>query len=135
LKIKELMTKKVITAKPEETLREVILRLRTSKISGLPVVNSHNKVVGVFSESDVMMALPDILNDADAIPLIDIKELTDTSVRMVMSEPRCTISPEDDVKTAAKIMLEQYVHRLPVVENDELVGIVSLGDVLKALSS
>ena len=134
MKIRDLMTTKVITAKPDETIREVILRLRTNKISGVPVVNSHNKVIGVFSESDVMMALPDILNDADAIPLIDIKELTDNSVRMVMSEPRCVISPDDDVKTAAKIMLEQYVHRLPVVENEELVGLVSLGDVLKALS-
>jgi CBS domain-containing protein len=129
------MTTKVITARPDETIKEVILRLRTNKISGLPVINSSKKIVGVFSESDVMMALPDILNDADAIPLIDIKELTDNSVRMVMSEPRFTISPEADVKDAAKIMLEKYVHRLPVTENDELIGLVSLGDVLKALTS
>jgi CBS domain-containing protein len=128
------MTTKVISAKPDETIKEVILRLRTNKISGLPVVNSSNKLIGVFSESDVMMALPDILNDADAIPLIDIKELTDNSVRMVMSEPRFTISPDSDVKEAARIMLEKYVHRLPVIENEELIGLVSLGDVLKALS-
>ncbi|WP_265821442.1 CBS domain-containing protein [Geovibrio ferrireducens] len=135
MKIREIMTTKVITARPDETIKEVILRLRTNKISGLPVINSSKKIVGVFSESDVMMALPDILNDADAIPLIDIKELTDNSVRMVMSEPRFTISPEADVKDAAKIMLEKYVHRLPVTENDELIGLVSLGDVLKALTS
>ncbi|MCD8568496.1 MAG: CBS domain-containing protein [Geovibrio sp.] len=135
MKIREIMTTKVITARPDETIKEVILRLRTNKISGLPVINSSKKIVGVFSESDVMMALPDILNDADAIPLIDIKELTDNSVRMVMSEPRFTISPDADVKDAAKIMLEKYVHRLPVTENDELIGLVSLGDVLKALTS
>ncbi|MGE4497962.1 MAG: CBS domain-containing protein [Deferribacterales bacterium] len=134
MKIREIMTTKVITARPDETIKEVILRLRTNKISGLPVVNSSGKLIGVFSESDVMMALPDILNDADAIPLIDIKELTDNSVRMVMSEPRFTISPDSDVKEAARIMLEKYVHRLPVVENEEVVGLVSLGDVLKALS-
>jgi len=134
LKIRDIMTTKVISAKPDETIKEVILRLRTNKISGLPVVNSSNKLIGVFSESDVMMALPDILNDADAIPLIDIKELTDNSVRMVMSEPRFTISPDSDVKEAARIMLEKYVHRLPVIENEELIGLVSLGDVLKALS-
>ncbi|GAB1534814.1 CBS domain-containing protein [Geovibrio sp. ADMFC3] len=134
MKIRDIMTTKVISAKPDETIKEVILRLRTNKISGLPVVNSSNKLIGVFSESDVMMALPDILNDADAIPLIDIKELTDNSVRMVMSEPRFTISPDSDVKEAARIMLEKYVHRLPVIENEELIGLVSLGDVLKALS-
>jgi CBS domain-containing protein len=127
------MTSKVITARADETIKEVILRLRTNKISGLPIVNSQNKLVGVFSETDVMNALPDILNDADAIPLIDIKELTDNSVRMVMSEPRFTISPDADVKDAARIMLEQYVHRLPVIENDNMIGLVSLGDVLKAL--
>ncbi|QAR33148.1 CBS domain-containing protein [Geovibrio thiophilus] len=134
MKIRDIMTTKVVTARPDETIKEVILRLRTNKISGLPVVNSSNKIVGVFSESDVMMALPDILNDADAIPLIDIKELTDNSVRMVMSEPRYTVSPDADVKEAARIMLEKYVHRLPVIENEELIGLVSLGDVLKALS-
>jgi CBS domain-containing protein len=53
---------------------------------------------------------------------------------MVMSEPRFTISPDSDVKEAARIMLEKYVHRLPVIENEELIGLVSLGDVLKALS-
>lgn len=134
MKTRDIMTTKVITARPDETLKEVILKLRTNNISGVPIVNSNNKVVGVFSETDVMKELPDLLNDADAIPLIDIKELTDTSVRMVMSEPKYIIAPDSEVKEAARIMLEKYIHRLPVVENDELVGIVSLGDVLKALS-
>ncbi|WP_022849871.1 CBS domain-containing protein [Limisalsivibrio acetivorans] len=132
MKIKEIMTTGVVTAKPEETIKQVILRIRSKNISGLPIVNSNGKVIGVFSETDVMKALPDILNDAEAIPMIDVKEISDHHVRMLMSEPLYTLTPEDEVKEAATIMLEKYVHRVPIIENGKLVGIVSLGDILKA---
>ena len=132
MQVKEIMTTKVISANPEESVRSVILKLRKNRISGVPVVDDENRVVGVFTETDVMNALPDILNDAEMIPLIDVRELTGYAIKKVMTTPVIKVTPETEIKEAAKLILENYVHRLPVVEGRKLVGIVSLGDVLKS---
>lgn len=132
MKVKDIMTKNVITANENDCMRDVALKLREKKITGLPVVDDYGNVVGVFSETDILNRLPDILMDADKIPLIDVKELTDPKVKDVMSSPAITVSPEDELKTVAEIFLYKYIHRVPVLENGKLVGIVSLGDLLKA---
>ena len=134
MKVKEIMKTNVITAHEDESIREVTLRLREKKITGVPVLNDNGEVVGVFSETDLLNRLPDILNDADKIPLVDVKELTDPPVKTVMSSPAITVTPDTDIKDVAKIFLHKYIHRVPVLEGDKLVGIVSLGDLLKAFS-
>jgi len=134
MKVSEIMNTTVLTAGPEETIKDVILKMRKKNVSGLPVVDKHNKVLATFSETDVAKALPDILNEAQYIPLVDIRELTSEPIKRVMHIPAVTISGDTDVKEAAKIVLEQYRHRLPVVdETNHLIGIVTLGDILKAL--
>jgi CBS domain-containing protein len=134
MKVRDIMTKNVITANENESIREVVLRLREKKITGVPVINENDEVVGVFSETDILSKLPDILNEADKIPLVDVKELTDPPIKTSMSSPAITVSPDTDIKEVAKIFLYKYIHRVPVVENGKLVGIVSLGDLLKAFS-
>ncbi|MGB9731352.1 MULTISPECIES: CBS domain-containing protein [Calditerrivibrio] len=134
MKVKEIMKTNVITAHEDESIREVTLRLREKKITGVPVLNDNEEVVGVFSETDLLNRLPDILNDADKIPLVDVKELTDPPVKTVMSSPAITVTPDTDIKDVAKIFLYKYIHRVPVLERGKLVGIVSLGDLLKAFS-
>ena len=134
MKVSEIMTTSVLTAGPDETIKDVILRMRKKNVSGLPVVDKYNKVLATFSETDVAKALPDILNEAQYIPLVDIRELTSEPIKKVMHIPAVTISADTDVQEAAKIVLEQYRHRLPVVdESDHLIGMVTLGDILKAL--
>ncbi|HCW93077.1 MAG TPA: CBS domain-containing protein, partial [Flexistipes sinusarabici] len=81
IKVSEVMTTKVITANENESIRQVTLKLRKKNITGLPVLNKDGEVVGVFSESDVLNQLPDILNDADKIPLVDVQELTNPPVK------------------------------------------------------
>ncbi|KAA0258223.1 CBS domain-containing protein [Deferribacter autotrophicus] len=132
MKVKDFMTKKVITANENEKIRDVVLRLRERNVSGVPVLNDEGKLVGVFCESDLLSQLPDILHEAEQIPLVDVKELTDAPVKTIMGKPPITIGPEDSLKKAAELFLTKFIHRLPVIENDTLVGIISLGDVLKA---
>jgi CBS domain-containing protein len=134
MKVSEIMTTNVITAGPDDTIKDAILKLRKKNISGVPVVDKSNKVLGTFSESDVAKALPDILNEAQYIPLVDVRELTSEPIKRVMHKPAVTIKAESDVKEAANLVLTEYRHRLPVVdEGGYLVGLVSLGDILKAL--
>jgi len=134
MKVNEIMTTKVLTAGPEETIKDVILKMRKKNVSGLPVVDKNNKVLATFSETDVAKALPDILNEAQYIPLVDVRELTSEPIKRVMHIPAVTIKADADVKDAARIVLEQFRHRLPVVDDSgHLIGIVSLGDILKAM--
>lgn len=134
MKIAEIMTKDPLTAGPDETIKEVILKMRKKNVSGLPVIDKNRKVLGTFSETDVAKALPDILNEAQYIPLVDVRELTNEPIKRVMCMPSITIKADSDVKEAAKIVLEEYRHRLPVVDDaGHLIGIVSLGDILKSL--
>lgn len=134
MKISEIMTKNPITAGPEETIKEVILKMRKKNVSGLPVIDKNRKVLATFSETDVAKALPDILNEAQYIPLVDVRELTSEPIKRVMHMPAITIKEDADVTDAARIVLEQYRHRLPVVDDHgHLIGIVTLGDILKAL--
>ncbi|PLX69617.1 MAG: CBS domain-containing protein [Denitrovibrio sp.] len=134
MKISEIMTKDPLTAGPDETIKEVILKMRKKNVSGLPVVDKNKKVLGTFSETDVARALPDILNEAQYIPLVDVRELTNEPIKRVMCIPSTNITADKDVKDAAKLVLEKYRHRLPVVDDSgHLIGIVSLGDILKSL--
>ncbi len=134
MKVSDIMTANVITAGPDETIKEVILKIRKKNVSGLPVVDKTGKVLATFSESDVAKALPDILNEAQYIPLVDVRELTAEPIKRVMHMPAVTITPDTSVEEAATLVLEKFRHRLPVVDADgKLVGLVTLGDILKAL--
>ncbi|MGE4317787.1 MAG: HPP family protein [Deferribacterales bacterium] len=134
MKVSDIMTANVITAGPDETIKEVILKIRKKNVSGLPVVDKSGKVLATFSESDVAKALPDILNEAQYIPLVDVRELTAEPIKRVMHMPAVTITPDTSVEEAATLVLEKFRHRLPVVDKEgKLVGLVTLGDILKAL--
>jgi len=134
MKVKEIMTKNVITAGPEDSIKDVILKIRYHKVSGLPIVNDKNEVLGVFSEGTIMGQMPDILNESAKIPLLDVKEITSAPVKSAMTMGVVTITEESSIKEAANIFLEKHIHRLPVVgERRKLLGIVTLGDVLKAV--
>jgi CBS domain-containing protein len=131
MQLHEFMTKDPIVAYEDETIRTVVLRLRNQGVAGVPVLDKDEKCVGDFSEVDLLKLFPDILHEAEDIPLIDIKELTSQLVKDIMSSPNI-LKPDDDMREAARLLLENFAHRIMVVENDKLVGIVSIGDVLKA---
>lgn len=134
MKVSDIMTTNVITAGPDETIKDVILKIRRKNVSGLPVVDKNKKVLGTFSETDVAKALPDILNESQHIPLVDVRELTAEPIRRVLHMPAITIGPDATIEEAATIVLEKFRHRLPVVDSDgKLLGLVTLGDILKAL--
>ncbi|MFE7598332.1 CBS domain-containing protein [Streptomyces sp. NPDC057494] len=112
MKVGGLMTDDVVSAVPAASFRQVAKVLAEHDISGVPVVDEDDRVVGVVSESDLLAR----------------DELT---ARDLMTTPAVTVHAEETVADAARLMVRRGVERLPVVDEEErLVGIVTRRDLL-----
>ena len=129
-----LMTTPVFTVGPETPLVEVAALLVTRRISGVPVVRG-DEVVGVVSESDVVPTgspttrgrLSRLLGPAERPP----SPSASRTAQSVMSSHPITIGPSEEAATAARVMTEHDVARLPVVAAGRVVGILSRSDLLR----
>lgn len=141
--VKDVMIKNVRTAKRDDSVRSVAVIICTNKISGLPVVEGENQLVGMISEKDILSGLlPGYRNFLrDPIRARDFEtmeesyqEVLSKKVEDIMTHRVFSVSPEDPVMLAASQMDLHRFRRIPVVEDgDKLVGIVSLGDIHKAI--
>lgn len=143
MKIQDIMTRDVITLLSQTTIPEAIEKLFSCKISGLPVVDTDQHVMGMFTEKDVLRAiLPSyvsqvgrfvyentpktIKSKAEKLALLKVGDLMHKDVIKVLQD-----TPVSEV---ARLMLTQNVRRIPVVDAaDRLVGIAARADVLKQI--
>ncbi|MBF0153861.1 MAG: CBS domain-containing protein [Magnetococcales bacterium] len=141
--VREVMVKSVRTVKAADSVRSVAAIICTNKISGLPVVDDQNKLIGLISEKDILNTLLPSYHDflEDPIGARDFvgmeksySAVLQKEVTSLMTKKLFTISPEDPVMKAASQMALHNFRRMPVVEKDgTLAGIVSLGDIHKAI--
>jgi CBS domain-containing membrane protein len=138
--VREVMTRNVIAVKRSADLHEAARVLSENRISGMPVVDDENRVVGVISEADVLVlagmarehTFKDILRNLLGEPVPARK--TGSKVGDVMSFPPITSKPGDEIGDVAKIFDERRIKRLPVVDNDgKLIGVVSRADIVRAI--
>jgi len=136
--VKEVMTTNVVAVKQDVDLHEVAQLLSDNRISGMPVVDDDNRVIGVISEVDILIlagmkkghTFKDLLRSLLGKPV----RPTGSTVRNVMATPALTIGPEDDIRNAAVILDTRRIKRLPVVDADgKLVGIVSRADIVRTI--
>lgn len=109
----------VITCSGGSSVREAVGLLAEKRIGAVPVVDG-GKVVGVFSERDVIHCLA--RDGAAAL---------DGAVRAVMTAPAITVARDEPVLGALSLMTRRRIRHLPVVEDDMLLGVVSIGDLVK----
>ena len=121
--IRDVMTTGLVTLKPEAPIFQAITHLLKHNISGAPVTDSENKLVGIISEKDCLRIFA---NEAF------FSEGAGGHVKDFMTTKVSTIDPDDDVFAAADIFLKSSFRRLPVVEDGNLVGQVSRRDILGA---
>ena len=124
-KVKDIMTKDVLTVDCEEITVLAFEKLMKHKISVMPVLHE-GKMVGIVTATDLGHNL-----------ILD-KYQYGTKVKSVMVTDVACVSPEDSVKDAIDVMFDKapgdsIINQLPVVENGELVGIISDGDIIKIL--
>ena len=124
LKVSDYMTRKLITFRPEQAIDEVIDALIKNKISGGPVVNDNNELVGIISEGDCIKHISE--SRYYNMPM----EQTTIENRMVKNVE--TIDGNMNIFDAAKKFLNEKHRRFPIVENGKLVGQISQKDILIA---
>lgn len=109
----------VFTIRPEHSVADAAALLTNKKVGVAVVCDAKGKLQGVLSERDIVKGLSQYGKAALEMP-----------VRNVMSSPVVTCAPGDSVKTIMGVMTERRIRHLPVVEKDELLGIVSIGDAV-----
>lgn len=124
IRVRDFMTRDLITFQPEQSVEEVIQTLIKNKISGGPVVNKNNELVGIISEGDCLKQISE--SRYYNMPM------EQHTVENRMARNVETIDGNMNVFDAANRFLESKIRRFPIVENGKLVGQISQKDILKA---
>ncbi|MFA4902094.1 MAG: CBS domain-containing protein [Desulfobaccales bacterium] len=137
----EIMTKDVVTVNPDTPVAEVALAMGRRGISGLPVADAENKVVGMISEKDFLSRM-DVKEPQNFMSLVANCLKTKGCVALpiktalakdMMSSPAITVLPETPVRTIAALMTARGINRVAVTDPEgRLLGLVSRGDIVKA---
>lgn len=148
LRVKDIMTRDLITVSPEMEIVQAAKLLLEKGINGVPVVDGMGKLVGILCQSDLIaqqkrFPIPSLFTILDGfIPLTSMKHLkrevqkiAATTVAHAMIANPVTVRPETSIEDVATIMVDRNFHTLPVVDEGKLVGIVGKEDVLRTLMS
>lgn len=152
MKVKDVMNPNVVFCKPDDTVREVAKILKENNISGVPVIEDE-ELVGVVSEGDLLklLIIPEkgelLLPSPFEVIEVPIREylgweetkkiLSDVGsikVEEIMTKEVHTIPSEASVEEASEHMVRHRINRLPVIEDDRVVGIVTRGDIIEGLA-
>jgi len=145
----DVMSSDVILAETEMPLKEAVKILAERRISGLPVVDKAGKLVGIISETDLMwqetgVTPPPYIMVLDSVIFLqnparyeqEIHKALGATVGEVMTKHPVTTKPTQPLATAARLMHDKDVHRLPVTDPDgKVVGILTRGDIIRAMAS
>jgi CBS domain-containing protein len=109
----------VLTVACDTQVRDVVALLADRKIGAVPVVRD-GVVAGIMSERDVIYRLSS-----------DGAEVLDWTVEQIMTAPAITVEPSTEIMSALSLMTRRRIRHLPVVEGEALIGLVSIGDLVK----
>ncbi len=118
LKVRDLMTTDVVCATVPGSRRDVLRLMREKGVTGMPVVKKDTrKLIGIVTRTDL------------------VSKPAEEQVALIMTRDPLTVTPEDSIIDAAKLLVEHNIRRLPVVEGEDLVGIITVADIVyKALA-
>lgn len=143
---KDVMTREVISAGPNDRIEDVVKILIDNKISGLPVVDGEGRLLGVMTEKDLIikaaeLKVPFYITLFDSIIYLQntirfneqLKKYTATLVKEAMSKKVVAVEEDTPVSKIVELMQGEEINRVPVVRHGKLVGIITRNDILKAL--
>ena len=140
--VKDIMNTSVKTARNDTLIKDIASVMCLNKISGVPVIDNSSKLIGVLSEKDILRAMfPDVAQimqegskpDFESIEA-DYTGLLDKKAADLMTQTVASVTPDMPLLKAATLMCVKNIRRIPVTDkNNKLVGIISIGDVHKAI--
>lgn len=119
--VNEVMSKNMLTLDKSTSLQEAAEHMKKLNV-GCVIVTEDNDPIGIITERDFVTKIA-----AEGRPLF-------TEIKEVMSSPLITIDPEETIWEASELMKEKLIHKLPVKENDKIVGIITTTDIVKISS-
>ena len=153
LKVRDLMTTQLVTLQPTDTVKKAAIKFAVDNISGAPVVDNRNHLLGILSENDILntilkyqIALDDENHDSvmltyamdsptetDDILKKVSEEISNLEVSAIMTRTVLTTTPDTTIMEVLRAMIEMKVNRVPVVEKGVVIGIISRGYIIFAL--
>jgi CBS domain-containing protein len=147
MKAKEIMSQNVITIGKDTTIEEIAHLFIEKNISGVPVVDSENKVIGMVTQKDLLYKdvephFPPVLEILGGLIFLggvrhyneELKKLVATKAEDIMTEKVVSIDEEAEVERAAELMVEKDINRIPVLKDGNLVGIIGRSDMVKYIA-
>ncbi len=130
MRVKERMKRDPVTAKKDDSFRYALKLIRKEGIRHLPVLDG-KRLVGIVTDRDLRQSAP---SPATTLEVHELNYLLERlTIEAIMTKNVITVSPETGLLEAAKLLLTHKIGCLPVVEHEELVGIITEGDMLRAL--
>lgn len=120
MKVKDCMCKEVVFVKPDCNTEECAKLMCENHIGCIPICDDSKKVVGLVTDRDIVLRTIGCGKESKNTPVSDI---------MTCNVTCCT--PETDIQAAERTMSENQTRRIPVMENNKIVGILTLGDLAK----
>jgi len=143
----DIMKKNVVTVRKDTTVEDLAKLLSKHKISGAPVVNDDNQIVGIVSEEDLVsldadIHFPHYFQFLDSVIFLEstkkfeerVRKAAATAVADIMITDVITVQKDTPAHEVATVMTDRKVNRLPVLDRDVLVGIITRADLVRAIS-
>lgn len=143
---KDIMETNVISVTPETEINDAAKLLLDNHINGVPVVDDHDKIIGILCQSDLIfqqkeVPFPPIFTVLDSfIPLSssqkmedEFKKISAVKVEQAMIKNPVVVSPDTPVTEIASLMVEKHFHTIPVAKDNKVIGIIGKEDVLKTM--
>lgn len=147
LTAKDIMTRNVTTVRATTTIEELARILMEHKISGAPVVDDNENLIGIVTENDLIsrdkrLHIPTVMRLFDAFIVLEsqskiekeIKRMTAITVNDIYTKEVITVTEGTPVQDIATIMSEKKVHLIPVVEGKKILGIIGKIDLIKGIT-
>lgn len=109
----------VYTVSPESSVYEALEELENNNLGSLVVVDN-GKLIGIFTERDYARKI-----------ILKGRSSRETHVKDIMTERPLFVSPDTSIDACMQLMSSKFIRHLPVIDNDQLVGVISIGDVVK----
>ena len=146
LKVKDIMTKELITVSPDTEIVHATKLLLENRINGVPVTDETGKLVGILCQSDMIaqqkkLPVPSFFTFLNGLITLtsmkqfekQVQKIAATTVAQAMTPNPVTVRPDTNIEEVAALMVDNNFHTIPVVDEGELVGIVGKEDILRTL--